>query len=76
MNLNTKNEDMLLEEVLAGGRKMGKPVKEMFLEIVEEWEDRWKDEIAFHDFLDEYVEINDDKRTYIIKKRQKRPEFV
>jgi hypothetical protein len=54
---------------------MGKPVKDMFLEIAEEWEKRWKEEIAFYDFLEEYIEINDDKRTYVVKKRKKRSEF-
>ncbi len=54
---------------------MVKPVKDMFLDIVEEWESFWKDEMQFYDFLDEYVEINDDQRTYIIKTRKKRPEY-
>lgn len=54
---------------------MGRIVKDMFLDIVEEWETLWKDEIKFYDFLDEYVEINDDQRTYVIKKRKKRGEF-
>lgn len=54
---------------------MGKPIKDMFLDIVEEWENLWKDELKFYDFLDEYVEINDDHHTYVVKSRKKRPEF-
>ncbi|MBU2559630.1 hypothetical protein KKA03_01910 [archaeon] len=54
---------------------MGRIVKDMFLDIVEEWETLWKDEMDFYDFLDEYVEINDDQRTYVVKMRKKGPEF-
>jgi hypothetical protein len=54
---------------------MVKPIKDMFLEIVEEWEKGWKNVIDLYDFLTEYVEINDDLRTYVIKKRKKRPEY-
>jgi hypothetical protein len=54
---------------------MGKPIKDMFLEIAEEWEKRWKDEVGLYDFLVDYVEINDDQRTYVVKKKKKRPEF-
>jgi len=38
---------------------------------VEDWARHWKEEIPFRDFLTEYVEINDDKRTYIIRRRKK-----
>ncbi len=54
---------------------MGKPIKDMFLEIAEAWEDEWKDQVGLYNFLDEYVEINDEHRTYVIRKRKKRPEF-
>ena len=54
---------------------MGKPLKEMFLDILQEWETKWKDEISFYDFLNEYVEIDDGTRTYVIKKRRSGPEF-
>jgi hypothetical protein len=54
---------------------MGKPIKDMFLRIVEEWERKWRDEIGFYDFLTDYVEINDDQRTFVIKKKRRRPEF-
>ena len=54
---------------------MGQIVKDMFLDIVEEWESLWKEEVEFYDFLDEYVEINDDQHTYVIKSRKKRPEY-
>lgn len=54
---------------------MRRPIKDMFLSIAEEWEKRWKKEIGFYDFLSEYVEIDDGQRTYIIKKKKKRPEY-
>jgi hypothetical protein len=54
--------------------KKRKPIKDMFLDIAEEWEKYWRDEIGFYDFLNEYVEIDDDLRTYIIKRRKKKPE--
>ncbi len=66
MNLNTKKEIYII---------MGKPVKDMFLELAEEWEKRWKEEVGLYDFLNEYVEIDDDQRTYVIKGRRKRPEY-
>lgn len=50
---------------------MGKPLKEMFLNILEDWEKRWKREISFRDFLVDYVEINDDQRTYVMRRRKK-----
>ncbi|GBE54777.1 hypothetical protein BMS3Bbin15_00938 [archaeon BMS3Bbin15] len=50
---------------------MGKPIKEVFLNILEDWESSWKKEIPFRDFLTDYIEINDDKKTYIIKRRKK-----
>jgi len=54
--------------------KKRKPIKDMFLDIVEEWEKYWRDEISFYDFLNEYVEIDDDLHTYVIKMRKKKPE--
>jgi|Deesub1362B_J571_1020462.scaffolds.fasta_scaffold11856_1 hypothetical protein len=54
--------------------KKRKPIKDMFLDIAEEWEKYWRDEIGFYDFLNEYVEIDDDLRTYVIKRRKKKPE--
>ncbi len=54
---------------------MAKPIKDMFLNIVEEWEKHWKKEVGLYDFLTEYVEINDDLHTYVIKKRKRRPEY-
>jgi len=54
--------------------KKRKPIKDMFLDIVEEWEKYWRDEISFYDFLNEYVEIDDDLHTYVIKIRKKKPE--
>jgi len=50
---------------------MGRPLKEMFLNILEDWERRWKREINFRDFLEDYVEINDDQKTYVVKRRKK-----
>ena len=52
---------------------MGKPIKDMFLDIVERWEEEWKDTVGLYEFLDEYIEIDDGLRTYIIKKRKKSP---
>ena len=49
---------------------MAGPVKDMFLRIAEEWEKYWKDKIGLYDFLVDYVEINDDQRTYVIKKKK------
>jgi hypothetical protein len=46
------------------------PIKDMFRDIVEEWEDYWRDTIEFTDFLNDYIEINDNQRTYIVKKRK------
>ncbi len=51
-----------------------KPIKDMFLDIAEEWERYWRDEIPLYDFINEYVEIDDDLRTYVIKLRKRRPE--
>lgn len=50
---------------------MGKPIKDMFMDIVEEWNKHWRSEVELYDFLDKYVEINDDLRTYVIRKRKK-----
>jgi hypothetical protein len=55
---------------------MGRPIKDMFLEIAEEWEKRWKDEVGLYDFLNEYIEIDDGQKTYVIKKKRKRPEYL
>lgn len=54
---------------------MRKPIKDMFLDIVEEWEGHWKEEVGFYDFLNEFIEIDDGLRTYVVKKIKKRPEF-
>ncbi|WP_457554936.1 hypothetical protein [Candidatus Pyrohabitans sp.] len=54
--------------------KRRKPIKDMFLDIAEEWEKHWRESISFYDFLNEYVEIDDDLRTYVIKKRKRKPE--
>ncbi len=54
--------------------KKRKPIKDVFLDIAEEWEKYWRDEIGFYDFLNEYVEIDDDLRTYVIKMRKKKPD--
>jgi hypothetical protein len=50
---------------------MTKPIKEMFRDIVEEWDSYWKDSIEFYDFLENYVEINNDQMTFVIKKKPK-----
>jgi hypothetical protein len=42
----------------------------MFMDIVEEWDRYWRDTIEFVDFINDYIEINDDQRTYIVKKRK------
>ncbi|MFQ6105887.1 MAG: hypothetical protein ACE5NL_02325 [Candidatus Hydrothermarchaeaceae archaeon] len=55
---------------------MGKPIKDMFLSIAEEWEKHWKEEVGLYDFLDNYIEINDDQRTYIIRKRKKKTDIL
>ncbi len=47
----------------------------MFLEVAEEWEKRWKAEVWLYDFLTEYIEINDDRHTFVVKERKKRPEY-
>jgi hypothetical protein len=52
------------------GDIMAGPVKDMFLKIAEEWEKYWKDKVGLYDFLVDYVEINDDQRTYVIKKKK------
>lgn len=31
---------------------MRKPLKDMFLGIVKEWDKYWKDKVGFYDFLD------------------------
>lgn len=54
---------------------MTRPIKDMFLDIVEEWNSYWKDSIEFSDFLNDYVEINDDHHTYVIKKRKHKVEL-
>ena len=54
---------------------MARPIKDVFLSIVEEWDKYWKDKVALYDFLDKYVEINDDLRTYVIRERKKRVEL-
>ncbi len=51
---------------------MREHLKDMFLDIVEEWDKHWKDEVGFYDFLDNYIEINDDIHEYVIKKRKKK----
>ena len=66
MDLNTKKGIYIV---------MRKPVKDMFLELAEEWEKGWKEEVGLYDFLNEYVEIDDELRTYVIKERKKRPEY-
>lgn len=53
---------------------MTQPIKEVFLNILEDWENYWRDSIDFVDFLNDYVEINDDQRTYVIKKTKQRVE--
>ncbi len=53
---------------------MPKPLKEVFLNILDEWEKHWKRDIEFFDFLNSYVEINDDLRTYVVKKKKKKVE--
>jgi hypothetical protein len=47
-----------------------KPIKEVFRDILEEWDKYWRDSIEFYDFLDDYVEINDDLHEYVIKKTE------
>jgi hypothetical protein len=42
----------------------------MFINILDEWETTWRDSIEFVDFLNDYVEINDDHKTYVIKKKK------
>ncbi|MEE8359085.1 MAG: hypothetical protein V3R82_06715 [Candidatus Hydrothermarchaeales archaeon] len=54
---------------------MRKHIKDMFLDIVEEWDKHWKDEVGFYDFLDNYIEINDDIHEYVIKKRKKKEDI-
>ncbi len=49
---------------------MTRPIKDMFMDIVEEWDSYWRDTIEFVDFVNDYIEINDDQRTYIVKKRK------
>jgi hypothetical protein len=51
--------------------RLGKPIKDMFLSIAEQWEKEWKDKVGLYDFLNEYVEIDDGLRTYIIKKKKR-----
>ncbi len=53
---------------------MTRPIKEMFRDIVEEWDEHWKDSIAFYDFLNDYVEIDDDLREYVVKRKKRRIE--
>ncbi len=55
---------------------MTKPIKDMFLSIVEEWDNYWRDEVGFYEFLDNYIEINDDHHEYVIKKRKKKEEIA
>lgn len=59
-----------------GGYILGKPIKDMFLSIAEEWDKHWKEEVGLYDFLDNYIEINDDQRTYIIRKRKKKTDIL
>ncbi|WP_456474932.1 hypothetical protein [Candidatus Pyrohabitans sp.] len=54
--------------------KRRKPIKDMFLDIAEQWEKYWRDKVDFYDFLNEYVEIDDDLRTYVIRVRKSKPE--
>ncbi|MFQ6136440.1 MAG: hypothetical protein ACE5PM_04595 [Candidatus Hydrothermarchaeales archaeon] len=49
---------------------MGKSIKS----IVEQWKRYWKDNVGLYESLDEHVEINDDLKTYIIKKKKGRGE--
>ncbi|MFQ6137436.1 MAG: hypothetical protein ACE5PM_09700 [Candidatus Hydrothermarchaeales archaeon] len=48
----------------------------MFLSIVEEWDKYWKDEVDLYDFLDQYIEIDDGLREYVIKKRKKKADLM
>ncbi len=53
-----------------GVKFVTQPIKDMFRDILEEWEGCWRDTIEFTDFLNDYIEINDDQHTYIVKKRK------
>jgi hypothetical protein len=44
------------------------------MDIVEEWDRYWRDTIEFTDFINNYIEINDDQRTYIVKKPKSKVE--
>jgi hypothetical protein len=46
----------------------------MFVNILDEWESYWRDSIEFVDFLNNYVEINDDHHTYVVKKKKHKVE--
>ena len=50
---------------------MAKPIKDMFLKIAETWENEWADKVGLYNFLDNFVEINDDHHTYVVKIRKK-----
>lgn len=55
---------------------MVKPVKDVFKDIAEEWEKYWQGTVGLYEFLDKYVEINDDLRTYVIKRRKKKVDML
>jgi hypothetical protein len=67
----SRRSDIVTREV----SQLGKPIKDMFLKIAETWENEWKDQVGLYNFLNEYVEINDEHHTYVIKMRKRR-EFV
>ena len=52
----------------------GNILRLLFLSIAEQWETYWKDKVGFYDFLSDYVEIDDRTRTYVVRKRKKKPE--
>jgi len=53
---------------------MRRKIKDLFLDIAEEWDTYWKENVSFYDFINEYVEINDDLRSYVVKRKKQRVE--
>ena len=51
---------------------MVKPVKDTFLDVVELWEKYWNGTSGLYGNPEKYMEINDDFRTHVIKKRKKK----
>lgn len=45
-------------------------IKSSFRDIIEEWDRYWRDSVEFYEFLDKYVEVSDDRRTYVIKRKR------